>query len=175
MKLGGRTAIHIPKISSPASNHKKTVLMVSMDKHKKGLPNSMVPKLQNLRKQVSLFRSCTLCVQGSAQRQDVARPHAVSLSLPLGVPSAREGPAPRAQVASELALSCPSPGASAPLGGADAPLCSSSRCGGANIAGALVMPNANRPREALARGCTHPLADGPAPAPLGPVGSGRPW
>ena len=25
-------------------------------------------------KQVSLFRSCTLCVQGSAQKQDVAEP-----------------------------------------------------------------------------------------------------
>ena len=29
---------------------------------------------QKLQKQVSLFRSCTLCVQGSAQKQDVAEP-----------------------------------------------------------------------------------------------------
>ena len=85
--------------------------------------DSMIPKVAEARQPI---RSCKLCVQGLAQRQDAARPHAVSLRLPIGVLGAREGPAPRAQVASELALPCPSPGASDPLGGADAPLCPSS-------------------------------------------------
>ena len=50
--------------------------------------------LQKLQKQVSPFRSCTLCVQGSAQRQGPAGPHAISLSLPLGAHGAGDGPAP---------------------------------------------------------------------------------
>ena len=36
--------------------------------------NFQIPLFQKLWKQVSLFRSCTLCVQGSAQKQDVAKP-----------------------------------------------------------------------------------------------------
>ena len=72
-----------------------------MDLQKKDPPNRTVPKLQ---KQVGRFRSCTRCAQGSAQRLDAARPHAVSLGLPLGVLGAREGPAPGAWVASELDL-----------------------------------------------------------------------
>ena len=35
---------------------------------------AMAPPVQKLQKQVSIFRSCTLCVQGSAQKQDVAVP-----------------------------------------------------------------------------------------------------
>ena len=35
--------------------------------------NRRIPWFQKLRKQVSLFRSCTLCVQGSAQKQDVPK------------------------------------------------------------------------------------------------------
>ena len=38
---------------------------------------------QHRQKQVSLFRSCTLCVQGSAQKQDVAEPPCRPPSLPL--------------------------------------------------------------------------------------------
>ena len=86
-----------------------------------------------------------LCVQGLAQRHDAAKPHAVSLSLPLGVLSVREGPASRAQVASELDLPCPSPGAADPLGGIDDLPCPSPLCGGAGAAGVQVVPSANRP------------------------------
>ena len=60
-------------------------------------------------------------------------------------------------------------GASAPLEAVDAPLCSSSRCGGAHVAGALVMPNANRPwatdiRPLLAAGATPLLLALPRPS-----------
>ena len=41
---------------------------------KTGKWNRQIPWFQKLQKQVSLFRSCTLCVQGSAQKQDVAEP-----------------------------------------------------------------------------------------------------
>ena len=75
---------------------------------------------KEMRKQVSLSRSCTLCVQGSVQRQDWAWPHAVSVCLPLSAHSAREGPAPGAQVSSQLDLPWPLAGASDPLGGVEA-------------------------------------------------------
>ena len=59
-------------------------------------------------------------------------------SLTLSVHSAREGPAPRAQVSSLLALPCPVPGVLAPLGGACAPPCSTSL--GDVIVAVLVKP-----------------------------------
>ena len=73
--------------------------------HSAGAAHSAPPKermckvqsrtwFQKQRKPVSPFRSCTLCVRGSAQRRDAARPHAVSLRLPLGAHGAREGPVP---------------------------------------------------------------------------------
>ena len=61
--MGGRAATNIPKIPPPTSNHRKSVIF--MDHQKKEPPNSTVPKV---RKPVGLFRSCTLCVQGSAQK-----------------------------------------------------------------------------------------------------------
>ena len=84
----------------------------------------MVPKVAET--EVSLFRSCTLCVQGSAQKQDVAEPPCRPPSLTLSVHGAREGPAPRAQVSSLWVPPCPLPGVSDPLGGADALPCPSS-------------------------------------------------
>ena len=99
--------------------------------------------------QVSLFRSCTLCVQGSAQKQDLAEPPCRPPSLTLSVHGAREGPAPRAQVSSLWALPCPLPGVSNPLGGADTiPLPSSP---GGITAADLVKPRAKRPCAAAAR------------------------
>ena len=69
-----------------------------------------MPGFQKVRKQRSRLRSCTLCVQGSAQKQDVAEPLCRPPSLTLSVHSAREGPTPRAQVSSLWALPCPLPG-----------------------------------------------------------------
>ena len=73
------TEASIPKIPSPASNHRKN--WIFLDNQKMEPPNSMLPKVG---KQVSLFRSCTLCIQGSAQKQDVAEPpcRPPSLTLP---------------------------------------------------------------------------------------------
>ena len=65
-------------------------------------------------------RCAYMCVQGSAQKQDVAEPLCRPPSLTLSVHGAREGPAPRAQVSSLWALPCPLPGVSDPLGGAGA-------------------------------------------------------
>ena len=122
------------------------------------------PSFQKRKKQVTLFRSCTLCVQGSAQKQDVAEPPGRPPSLTLSVHAAREGPAPRAQVSSLWALPCPLPGVSDPLGGADAlPFPSSP---GSIIAADLVKPRAKRPRAVA--GQWHPGAGAllavPAPA-----------
>ena len=111
--------------------------------------NRQIPRFQKLQKQVSLFRSCTLCVQESAQKQDVAEPLCRPPSLTLSVHGAREGPAPRAQVSSLWALPCPLPGVSDPLGGADAlPFPSSP---GDVTAADLVKPRAKRPRTAAGR------------------------
>ena len=111
-----------------------------------------ISRFQKLRKQVSLFRSCTLCVQGSAQKHNVAEPPCRPPSLTLSVHSAREGPAPRVPVSSltlTWALPCPLPGVSNPLGGVDALPCPSS-CGDVTIAD-LVKPKAKRPRAAAWR------------------------
>ena len=83
-------------------------------------PFATPPLLQKLRGHVSLFRSCTLCVQGSAQKQDVAEPPHRPPSLTFSVHSAREGLAPRAQVFLLWALSCPLLGVPDPLGGTGA-------------------------------------------------------
>ena len=88
------------------------------------------------------------------------------LAFPLVHPARERDP--RQALRSPLSWAChaPSPGASAALGGgADAPLCPPSPCGGADVAGALGMPNANRPREAGGRPwpAAVPLPDGPAP------------
>ena len=134
----GRTVIRIPEIPSPAPTQEK------LDLHRKlAKRNRQIPGFQKLRKQVSLFRSCTLCVQGSAQKQDVAEPPCRPPSLTLTV-GARGGPAPRAQVSSLWALPCPLPGVSDPLGGADALPCPSSL--GDVMVAALVKPRAKRPR-----------------------------
>ena len=101
-------AIPIPRLKSP----KKRDLNGPPKKW-----NCQIPRFQKLQKQVSLLRSRTLCVQGSAQKQDVAEPPCRPPSLTLCVHGAREGPVPRAQVSSLLALPCPLPGASDPLGG----------------------------------------------------------
>ena len=75
------------------------------------------------------LRSRTLCLQGSAQKQDVAEPLCRPPNLTLSVHGVREGPAPRAQVSSSLwALPCPSPRHTNRLGsscaeGAEANLC----------------------------------------------------
>ena len=67
----------------------------------------------------------------------MARPHAVSLSLPRPERRTRA----RSQVSSELDLPCPSPWASNPLAGIGALPCPSS-CGSASAAAVLVMPSA---------------------------------
>ena len=86
-KKGGCTA------SAPALDLTTSLRgdFIFMDHHKKESPSS---RFQNVRKQVSPFRSCTLCVQGSAQKQDVAEPPCRPPSLTLSVHGAREGPAP---------------------------------------------------------------------------------
>ena len=76
----------------------------------------------------------------------MAQPPYCPPSLTLSVHGAREGPAPRAQVSSLLALPCPLPGVSHPLRGANALPCPSSR-GDITVA-ALVKPRAKRPRAA---------------------------
>ena len=98
---------------------------------------------------VSLFRSCTLCVQGSSQKQDVAEPLCRPPSLTHSVHGAREGPAPRAQVSSLLALPCPLPGASNPPGGADSLPFPSSLDGITAVD--LVKPSAKSPHAAAGR------------------------
>ena len=105
--------------------------------------------LQKLRKQVSLFRSCTLCVQGLAQKPDLAEPPCRPPSLTLSVHGAREGPAARAQVSSLRALPYPLPWVSDPLGGTDTLPCPSS-LGNVTVA-ALVKLGAKRPRAAAGR------------------------
>ena len=90
-----------------------------------------------------------LCVQGSTKKQDAAEPPCRSPSLTLSVHGAREGPAPRAQVSSLLALPCPLPGASDPLGGADSLPFPSSPSGITAVD--LVKPRAKRPRAAAGR------------------------
>ena len=55
-------------IPSPAPNHRRNLIFI--DHQKK---DRQILGFQKLRKQVSLFRSCTLCVQGSAQKQDVSK------------------------------------------------------------------------------------------------------
>ena len=138
----GTTVISIPQVPPPAPTHSTRTTRKW---------HHQIPQLQKLRKQSSRLRSYTLCPQGLAQRQDAVRPHAVPLSLPLGVPGAREGPAPSAQVASELALPCPSPGAFNPLRGVDTlPYLCPSR-GGVLATAALVMPRAKRPLAAVER------------------------
>ena len=63
------------------------------------------------------------------------------------------------------------PGASDPLRGTKPPLCASFPYGGADVAGALVMPNTIKPQRApLAHNWARPPADGPASAPLGLLG-----
>ena len=131
--------------------------------------NCQIPRLQKLRKQASLFRSCTLCVQGSAQKQDVAEPPCRPPSLTLSVHGAREGPAPRAQVSSLLARPCPLPGVSAPLGGVDSLPVPSSPDGITAVD--LVNPRAKRPRAAAGRwrpgvGATLAVPAPAAPRPL---------
>ena len=111
--------------------------------------NCQIQWFQKLRKQVSLFRSCTLCVQGSAQKQDVAVPPCRPPSLTLSVHSVREGPAPRARVSSLWALPCPSPGVFDPLRGAEA-LPFPPSPGGVTAAN-LVKARAKRPRAAAGR------------------------
>ena len=83
-----------PKYHAEALNHQ----LIFIDQQKMESPNSMVPK--GAETEVSLFRSCTLCVQGSAQKQDVAEPPCRPPSLTLSVHGAREGPTPTAQVSS---------------------------------------------------------------------------
>ena len=62
-------AQHPPKNTIPRyPNHRKN--LVFTDHQKK---TRQIPQFQESQKQVSLFRSCTLCVQGSAQKQDVPR------------------------------------------------------------------------------------------------------
>ena len=80
------------------------------------------------------------------QKQDVAEPPCRPPSLTLSVHGAREGPAPRAQVSLLLALPCPLPGASDPLGGADSLPFPSSLDGITAVD--LVKPKAKRPRAA---------------------------
>ena len=50
--------------------HRKNLIF--MDHQKRELPYSMAPKVMEI--EVSRLRSCTLCVQGPAQKQDVAEP-----------------------------------------------------------------------------------------------------
>ena len=107
-----------------------------------------IPRFQELQ-QSSRLRSCTLCIQGSVQKQDVAEPLCRPPSLTLSVHGARGGPAPRAQVSSLWALPCPLPGVSNPLRGAGAPPCSSS-LGDVTVA-ALVKPRAKKPRAVAGR------------------------
>jgi hypothetical protein len=58
-----------PKYHLPAPDQIENLIFT--DRQKKEPPIATVP---NLQKQISLFRSCALCVQGSAQKQDVAEP-----------------------------------------------------------------------------------------------------
>ena len=74
----------------------------------------------------------------------MAEPPCHSPYLTLIVHGAREGPLPRAQVSSLLALPCPLSGLPTPPGGVDAPPCSTSL--GVAIVAALVKPKAKRPR-----------------------------
>jgi hypothetical protein len=79
LKGGGessRTAISIPEIPSPTPHYKKTLISQATRGRSR-----QIPWFQNLWKQVSLFRSCTLCVQGLAQRQEQAQP-ACHLRMP---------------------------------------------------------------------------------------------
>ena len=145
--MGGRAASNIPKIPPPASNHRKHVTLMDHQDHQKW--NCQIPWFQKLWKQVNLFRSCTLCVQGSAQKQDVAEPSCRPPSLTLSVNGAREGPAPRVQASSLWTLPCPLPGVSDPLGGTGA-LPFPSSLGGVTAAD-LVKPRAKRPRAATGR------------------------
>ena len=113
--------------------------------------NCQIPQFQKLLKQSSRLSSCTLCVQ-RAQKQDVAEPPCRPPCLTLTVHGAREGPSPRTQVSSPLALPCPLSWPPTPPGGADAPPCSTSL--GAAIVAALVKPKAKRPHETAGRRCS---------------------
>ena len=55
VKLGGKTAISIPKIPSPAPNHRSN--LISMDQQKKELPNSLVLKVAETTPTVALTRA----------------------------------------------------------------------------------------------------------------------
>ena len=76
---GGRTIFSIPEIPSQPRIRKK---LISQTTRKW---NHQVPRFQKMRRQVSLFGSCTLCAQGSAQKQDVAEPPCRPPSLTLSV------------------------------------------------------------------------------------------
>ena len=140
----GQQGPSIPKIPSTTPKSQK-----KLDSWATGNWNHQTPWLQKWQKQVSPFRSCTWCVQGSAQKQDAAEPQCRPPSLTLSVHGAREGPAPRAQVSSLWALPCPLTGVSDPLEGADALPCPSSP--GGITAADLVKPRAKRPRAAAGR------------------------
>ena len=75
----GRTVTSFPKIPCPSPNDRKSLIL--MDNQKMEPPKSMVPKVAE---QTSRLRSCMLCVQGSALKQDAAPHHAISLRPPLG-------------------------------------------------------------------------------------------
>ena len=147
----GRTEIGIPEIPS-----QPRITGQTWSSQTTRTWNQQISWFQKLRKQVNLlrsclFRSCTLCVQGLAQRQDSAQPHAVTLCLPLSVHDTREGPAPGALVSSQLDQPWPSLRASDPLGGIDALSRPSCSCGDVAFDANLVKPRAKRPRDRAER------------------------
>ena len=69
--------------------------LIFTDNQKKEQPNSMIIKVAKTRSAYLGPACCmhTLYIRGLVQRQDAVQPHAVSLSLPLGVHAVTEGPA----------------------------------------------------------------------------------
>ena len=90
MKVGGRTSTGIPGIPSPAPNHRNSAIFMDPENPEKGTVK---------------VHSSESCGNRSAHLGPARCTYRGSEGdAPFGVLGAREGPAPRAQVASELAL-----------------------------------------------------------------------